>query len=375
MEEWNTAAMARERTFVIAAGGTGGHVIPALETARELRRRGHRCVFVGSSRGMENRLVPEAGFELERVEIGALNAVSLARRLTTLAQAPRSLWQAAAILRKHRPDAALSLGGYASGPLSAVALMTGVPLAVLEPNAYPGMANRWVGRFAKYALLGFDEASRWFPKGRAETCGVPVRAEFFDIKPRRGGKTLSVLITGGSQGSRTLNRAGVEAARLWHSTKVPVGLRILHQTGVKEYNIVQSAYEALAGSAPEIELRATPFIDDMPSAFAEADLVVSRAGASALAEVAAAGRAALLIPFPYAADQHQMRNARAAEAAGAGRVVADDEWTGERMKSEIEAVLAEPERLAEMQHAARAMARPGAAGAVADRLEALAVRS
>jgi UDP-N-acetylglucosamine--N-acetylmuramyl-(pentapeptide) pyrophosphoryl-undecaprenol N-acetylglucosamine transferase len=352
-------------TFAIAAGGTGGHVIPGLGVAVELRRRGHACVMVGTERGMEARLVPAAGFLLETLHIGALNRVSLRRKLRTLFELPRSVWQARGLLHKHAPAAVLSLGGYASGPLTFAAVLSGIPVIAMEPNAYPGLANRLAARWVRRALLGFDEALRYFPSGRAEVVGVPVRKEFFELPRKEHVGAATVLITGGSQGSRTLNKAAREAARFWVQKGFPGGLALIHQTGPAEYNEIRSEYEALRNTR-EVSLEAVPFLDDMPAAFARADLIVSRAGASALAELSASGKASILVPFPYAADDHQMRNAQAMAAGGAARVVPDAEWTGDRMVREVGGVLGAPGRLEAMEEAAAALAKSGAAERAAD---------
>ncbi len=355
-------------TFLIAAGGTGGHVIPALEVARELERRGHACVFVGTSRGMETKLVPAAGFPLELVEIGPLARASILRRLWTLAQLPLSVWRAAGLFRRYRPPAVLSLGGYASGPLFVAAVLLGIPVVAMEPNAYPGMANRLAARWVRLALVGFPETAAHFPAGRTRTIGVPVRREFFELPPKRRVGPLTILVTGGSQGAGSLNDAALGAARLWAKKGFEGGLRVLHQTGPAQYNRVLAEYEILRKNS-EIVLEAVPFIDDMPAAFAGADLIVCRAGASALAELAAAGKASILIPLATAADDHQRRNAEAIVAAGAARFVADADWGGERMAAEVAAILEEPGRLETMREAARALARPDAAAAAAGALE------
>lgn len=355
-------------TYLIAAGGTGGHVIPALEVARELAVRGRRTVFVGTASGMETRLVPQSGFVLETVDIGPLNRVSLWTKISTLARLPWSVVQAAKLIRQYRPPAVLSLGGYASGPLAAAAVLLRVPVIAMEPNAYPGLANRLAARWVRLALLGFDEARGHFPDGRSETVGVPVRKEFFELPRKQHVGPSTVLITGGSQGSKALNDAAVAAAERWARDGFPGGLRILHQTGTAQYNDVQAAYARLQSSA-EIVLEAVPFIDDMPTAFARADLVVCRSGASALAELAAAGKASILVPLATSTDNHQARNAEAMAAAGAARVAPEAEWTGDRMAAEIGAVLGAPGRLEEMEDAARGLARPQAAAAVASALE------
>ncbi len=351
--------------FAIAAGGTGGHVIPGLEVAAELRRRGHECVLVGTERGMENRLVPRAGFELETLRVGALNRVSLGRKLRTLAGLPLSIWAARALLRRRRPAAVLSLGGYASGPLTLAAVLSSLPVIAMEPNAYPGLANRLASRWVRRALLGFEDAVRYFPSGRSEVIGVPVRPEFFDIPRKQRAGFATVLVTGGSQGSRTLNRAAVDAVRLWTKKGFPGGIQVIHQTGSAQYNGILAEYETLSDTR-EVSVEAVPFLDDMPAAFARADLIISRAGASALAELSASGKASVLIPFPSAADDHQMRNAQAVAARGAAGVVADAEWSGERMVREVGAVLGASGRLEAMAEASRGLSRSGAAERAAE---------
>lgn len=358
-------------TFLIAAGGTGGHVLPGLAVARELQARGYGALFVGTARGMESRLVPAAGFDLRLMNVGPLNAVSLGRRLRTLATLPLAIFSAARLIREVRPPAVLSLGGYASGPLVAAAGLLGVPIVAMEPNAYPGLANRLSARWIRHAFVGFQAAEKHFPEGRTQVVGVPVKSEFFEVprKPHVG--RLTVLVTGGSQGAGRLNAATLEAARTWARDGFPGGLSIVHQTGRDEYTKVNDEYARL-GNSSEIVLRAVPFIDDMPKAFSEADFVVCRAGASTLAELAAAGKASILVPYPHAADDHQRRNAQAMVDAGAARLVVDSEFNGERMVREIGTILGAAGRLEAMEDAARSLARPDAAGAVADQLAALA---
>jgi UDP-N-acetylglucosamine--N-acetylmuramyl-(pentapeptide) pyrophosphoryl-undecaprenol N-acetylglucosamine transferase len=257
------------------------------------------------------------------------------------------------------------LGGYASGPLTLAAVLSGIPVIAMEPNAYPGLANRLAARWVRRALLGFDEALRYFPSGRAEVVGVPIRKEFFDLPRKEHVGPATVLVTGGSQGSKTLNRAAREAAAAWVEKGFPGGLQLIHQTGAAEYNEVRAHYDSLRKTR-EVSLEVVPFLDDMPAAFARADLIISRAGASTLAELAASGKASILAPFPFAADDHQMRNARAMEAAGAARVVPDAEFTGERMLREVGGILGAPGRLEAMEDAARSLAKAGAAERAAD---------
>lgn len=338
--------------------------------ARELERRGHSVVFVGTRRGVEMRLVPLAGYPLRLLRVGALNQVSWRRRLGTLTELPGAFWRAATILDQTRPGAVLSLGGYASGPVTLMAWMKQIPLVILEPNAAPGFAHRRIAPVAARALLGFEQAGRFFPEGRWEASGIPVREEFFRAPAREAGARrapFTVLITGGSQGSRRLNRAAVESLPRWAAAGLLQDVIFVHQSGQNEYNEICFGYRE-AGARAEVE----PFLDDMPGAMARADAVVCRAGASTAAELCAAGRASLLVPFPHAADQHQLRNARALEAAGAARVVEDAELTGQRLFEELSALRNEPARLERMEQAARRLAKPDAARRAADVLEQVA---
>ncbi|MDP8980276.1 MAG: undecaprenyldiphospho-muramoylpentapeptide beta-N-acetylglucosaminyltransferase [Acidobacteriota bacterium] len=353
------------KTFMMAGGGTGGHVIPAIAVARELRDRGHRPIFAGTSTGFEAKLVPQAGFEIATLEIGGLNRVGVVRMLRTLVQLPVSVANAAGLLRRYRPAAIFSMGGYVAGPLVLAAIAGGFPIVAMEPNAMPGLVNRRIGRFVSRALLGFPETARWFAKGRTEVTGLPVRPEFFAVPPKPRERTLTVLITGGSQGSRTLNEAARAAWPLISHSESPV--RFIHQTGAAKY-------ESLAGefAAAGVDGEITPFIQDMAAVFARVDLVVCRAGAGAIAELAAAGKPSILVPLPFAADDHQRHNAQAFERAGAARLVLDKEMTGQRLVDEIQKLAAAPGLLEEMGRHARSLAHPGAALRAADVLEEVA---
>jgi UDP-N-acetylglucosamine--N-acetylmuramyl-(pentapeptide) pyrophosphoryl-undecaprenol N-acetylglucosamine transferase len=354
-------------TFLIAAGGTGGHVLPGIEVARELRARGHLCVFVGTNRGQEKRLVPAAGFALELLQAGALKGLSVLKRLKTLVGLPASFLQARAVIEKWHPEAVLSLGGYASGPTMVMARMKEIPVVVLEPNARPGLAVRWAAPFVERGLVAFPEALTYFGNGRAELSGIPIRREFFELARRETREPFTLLITGGSQGARRLNTAVVEALGLWDEKGRLSELKIVHQTGVGEYERVREAYAKYT-----VDAEVAPFFDDMPSLFAAADLVICRAGASAVAELCAAGKASILVPYPYAADQHQRLNARSQAEIGAARVVEDHEMSGERLLREVEVLWSKPAELARMENAARGRAKPSAASRAALLLEALA---
>jgi UDP-N-acetylglucosamine--N-acetylmuramyl-(pentapeptide) pyrophosphoryl-undecaprenol N-acetylglucosamine transferase len=352
--------MKEPASFVMAGGGTGGHVIPALAVARELRLRGHTVRFIGTMRGIEAKLVPAADFPIDWIEIGGLNRVGLRRMITSLAELPWSVFEAARALDRARPvTAVFSTGGYVAGPVLLAALWKRVPVVVMEPNAVPGFTHRKLARFISKALVSFEETVRYFPKGRAEVTGRPVRDEFFAIAPKPPAGVVTVLITGGSQGSRTLNRAAEESWPLWKKNSV----RLIHQTGERAYPDLAPKFRA-SGVAGEI----SAFFEDMPGAFAGADVIVSRSGGT-VSEIAAAGKPSILVPLPGAADQHQLRNAQAFEKAGAARLVLDSEMTGARLVEEVTRLSGEPGLLEKMGNAARALARPGAAKRAADVLE------
>jgi len=357
-------ARAAPAVFLMAGGGTGGHVIPALAVARELRQRGHAPFFVGTSRGLEATLVPREKFRLELVRIGGLKRVGWRQTAATLWQLPISTFRAARLLKANRVAAVFSMGGYVAGPPVIAALLRHVPVVVMEPNAVPGFTNRRIARFVSRALIGFPETARYFPPGRTEITGLPVREEFFTLPPKTSGP-FTLLITGGSQGSRTLNQAARQSWPLFRESGLPV--RIVHQTGPAAFEEFRAAF---AGSGLDGE--ALPFIPDMPAAFAEASLVVCRSGAGAVAELAAAGKPSILSPFPFAADQHQLRNAEAFARAGAARLVPDREMTGEKLFQTVAALAAEPGALERMGQAARKLAHPGAARRAADVLEEVA---
>jgi UDP-N-acetylglucosamine--N-acetylmuramyl-(pentapeptide) pyrophosphoryl-undecaprenol N-acetylglucosamine transferase len=355
--------MSSGKLFVMAGGGTGGHVIPALAVARVLESHGHRVLFVGTERGLESKLVPAAGFPIEWIEVGGLKGQGAGRRLRSISQLPIAGRKVMRLFDRERPAAVFSMGGYVAGPVAIAAILRRIPLVLMEPNAIPGVTNRYLGRFVTRALVSFPEAMRWFPAGRSEITGIPVRPEFFNVPQKPRGDRFTVLITGGSQGARTLNRAAVDSWPLFREAKSPV--RLYHQTGNDAYAEI-SAQFGKAG----IEGEVMSFIPDMPAMFAAANLVVCRAGAGAVAEVAAAGKASILVPYPFAADQHQRRNAQALARAGAARLVLDSEMTGPRLVQEVTS-LAES-GTEELGARAREFATPGAAERAAAVLEEVA---
>lgn len=337
---------------ILAGGGTGGHVIPALAIAQELTKQfGAEILFIGTARGIENRLVPAAGFPLQLVEVGALKNVSLARRVKTLFDLPRAIMTASKMIRDFVPDVVIGVGGYASGPAMLAANIRGVPTLAFEPNVVPGFANRAVARWVSAAAVHFEETCKYFRN--CHVTGVPVRRAFFDIIPRRMGATPTLLVFGGSQGAHAINQALVESLP-GLLERIP-GLEIIHQTGERDFAEVNDAY-VRAGVQGEV----ARFIDDMPGKFSRADLVVCRSGASTVAEITAAGKPAVFVPFPRAADDHQNVNARALERAGAAIVVEESKLEAAYLVDTITALLVDQARLERMSQAARSLSHPQA---------------
>ncbi len=354
--------------FVMAGGGTGGHVIPAIAVARELTRAGHEARFVGTDRGVESRLVPAAGFRLDKIRVGGMKNLGVLTRLMSLWRLlAETVGQWREFGRLH-PAAVFSMGGYVAGPPVLAALVRGVPVVVMEPNAVPGATNRWISRWVRRALISFEETRRFFPKDRTELTGLPVRDEFFAIPARQPAGEFTVLITGGSQGSRTLNEAARASWPRFRESGLPV--RFLLQTGIPMYEELKRDFAA-SGLPGDV----VPFINDMPAAFAQADLIVCRSGAGAVSELAAAGKPSVLVPFPFAADDHQTKNAEVLQRAGAAVLSSDKDWTGERFFEIAGNLAAAPERLREMRNAARALAKPGSARRAAEILMAEAAKA
>jgi UDP-N-acetylglucosamine--N-acetylmuramyl-(pentapeptide) pyrophosphoryl-undecaprenol N-acetylglucosamine transferase len=341
---------------VLAGGGTGGHVIPALAIAHELQARYRAEVrFIGTSRGIENRLVPAAGFELKLVEVGALKNVSLAKRAQTALALPTAIFRSWQILGEFRPDVMIGVGGYASGPAMLAAALSDIPTLAFEPNVVPGLANRIMAPIVSAAAVHFEETCRYFY--RCRVTGVPVRRAFFNLtKP--AGIPPTLLVFGGSQGAHSINEAVTQSLEALQQ-QVPE-IHLIHQTGEHDYNDAQAAYLRARANA-EI----SPFIDDMPAMFARADLLVCRSGASTVAEVTAAGKPAVFIPFPHAADDHQLRNAEALQRAGAAVLIPEKELTSDRLVHAVRELICDPVRLARMSAASGKLSHPDAARDIA----------
>jgi UDP-N-acetylglucosamine--N-acetylmuramyl-(pentapeptide) pyrophosphoryl-undecaprenol N-acetylglucosamine transferase len=342
---------------ILAGGGTGGHVIPALAIAQQLQKDyAAEVLFIGTARGIENRLVPAAGFDLRLVQVGALNRVGLTTRLKTIFDLPRAVWDSSRILSQFRPDVVIGVGGYASGPAMLAAILRRIPTLVFEPNFVPGFANRLVAPLVSGAAVHFSETGRYFR--RCEVTGVPVREAFFQIAEQRPNNTKTLLVFGGSQGAHAINQVVIDSVPSLRQ-RVP-GIHIVHQTGERDYNDAQAAYAKLGSS-----VEAHRFIDDMPGAFARADLLICRSGASTVAEVTAAGKPAVFVPFPRAADDHQKRNAEALERAGAAIMLEESKLTSKSLVDAVSDLFTDPSRLQKMGDAARKLSHPNAARDIA----------
>jgi UDP-N-acetylglucosamine--N-acetylmuramyl-(pentapeptide) pyrophosphoryl-undecaprenol N-acetylglucosamine transferase len=343
-------------------------VIPALAIGRELRERyGAEVRFVGTARGLETRLVPEAGFPLELVRSGQLKGVSLGTRVKTLFDLPVGVMRCVGLMRKYKVDVVVGVGGYASGPAMIAAVLMRVPTLAFEPNAVPGLANRVVGKWVSAAAVNFLETTKYFRN--AVVTGIPVRAEFFAVKPKVDGP-MRLLVFGGSQGARVFN-AVMPRIAVALLEMVP-GLTILHQAGARQDDATRAAYE-VSGADPA-RWSVVAFLDDMPEQFEAADLIVCRSGASTVAELAAAGRASVLVPFPAAADDHQMKNAEALERVGAALLVIQqtDGVLEPLLLDAIEGLLVDAVMREQMAAKVKTLAKPDAVEDIARMIVALA---
>jgi UDP-N-acetylglucosamine--N-acetylmuramyl-(pentapeptide) pyrophosphoryl-undecaprenol N-acetylglucosamine transferase len=363
---------------LLTGGGTGGHVYPALAVAEQLRRLAPEADlrFVGTRRGLEGTLVPKLGWPFHAVAASGFRGLGVVARLRFLVNFAVGAAGSLGLLLRWRPQVVLGTGGYVSAPVIAAARLLGITCAVQEQNAIPGSVNRLVGRWARRVYLGFPGAARWFPAGCCVETGNPVRAAMAAAADaaggaaggagQRAGQARHVLVFGGSGGAATLNRAVTAAAADWDARD---DLTVLLQTGPREHAAVAAAVRA---AAPRGRLAVVPYIDDMATELGRADLVVCRAGAMTLAELHCLGKPAVLVPFPHATDDHQTRNARDCEAAGAAVMLIDAECDGPRLARAVAALLDDPARLDALGQAARRLGRPQAAAAIAADVLALA---
>jgi UDP-N-acetylglucosamine--N-acetylmuramyl-(pentapeptide) pyrophosphoryl-undecaprenol N-acetylglucosamine transferase len=345
---------------LIAGGGTGGHVIPALAIARELRDQHNVDVrFVGTARGLETKLVPEAGFKLELVRSGQLKNVSLATRLRTAMDLPLGVIECIQLLRTYAPQVVVGVGGYASGPGMLAAILLRIPTLAYEPNAVPGMTNRWLGHWVSAAAVNFAQTANYFRN--AEVTGVPVRTEIFALPQRPPNAAPRLLVTAGSNGALIFNETMPKiASRLLDA--VP-GLSIVHQSGPRHLEATRAAYTAIGADPARWSVEA--FLTDMPAQYGAADMVLARSG-STVAELCAASKPSLLVPFAAAADDHQRKNAEVLEQAGAAVMLLQRDITPDTLLNGLQQLLLDPERRARMALRARSLARPGALERIAE---------
>ena len=351
---------------LFAAGGTGGHIFPAIAVAKEVLRRDEasEVLFVGTARGLETRIVPEAGFQLSLINSAGLKNVGFVGKLKGLSVLPKSFIEARQIIRQFRPHVVVGAGGYVSGPVLLMAAIMGVPTLVMDSNALPGFTNRQLARFVDKAALTFEASLPYFGKKGVVT-GNPVRKEFFEVPPKERSEVAHLLIFGGSQGARAINNAMADA--LPYLAELKDRLTITHQTGEADFEKIRELYSR--SDYPMADVR--PFIANMFEEFARADLVICRAGATTCAELAAAGKASIMIPLPTAADDHQRKNAEALEEGGAAKMLLQADLNGESLADLIRSTIGDSEKLSRMEAAAKAMGRADAAERTADLIEEL----
>jgi len=361
---------ARGLAVVVAGGGTGGHLYPGIAVAREMLRLrpDARVTFAGTARGIESRVVPREGYELDVIRSVGLKGKSMGERLRGFGLLPVSGADAWRLLSRRRPGLVIGVGGYSSGPVVALAALRGIPTLLLEQNAVPGLTNRLLARLVRAAAVTYEQTLPYF-RGKGLLAGNPVRAEFLRAgsaeAERAPDQALRVLIFGGSQGAHAINVAAVEAAEKLAAAPRP--LAVTHQTGERDLALVREGYRR-AG----LDARVEPFLYEMDREMKAADLVVCRAGATTLAEITAAGKPSILIPLPTATDDHQRRNAEVLARAGAAELIDQQELGGNRLAVRIFALAADPAGRRAMGEAARRLSRPDAAAVIARRALELA---
>jgi UDP-N-acetylglucosamine--N-acetylmuramyl-(pentapeptide) pyrophosphoryl-undecaprenol N-acetylglucosamine transferase len=350
---------------ILAGGGTGGHLFPGLAVAREFRRRDAmtEILFVGTDQGIETRVLPREGFPLKTITVKGLKGRGLRGYWEALYGVPAGLMQSLGIVKRFRPDCILGLGGYASGPLLLAGKLCGIGCAIMEQNVQPGFTNKILARFVDKIFTSYQETAAYVPGQKVLETGNPVRWQ--TLPELHKGEKFTLLAFGGSAGAHRINTAVVDA--LHRVTDLAPQLRIVHQTGESDFSTTSKAHQALP-----FESEVLPFIEKMDDAYARADLVLCRAGATTVAELTAFGKAAILIPYPYAIYDHQRRNAQALADRGAAEMILDRELTGEALAQRVRAYIKDPGRIEAMAKAARAMGRPQAAALIVDECYALA---
>ena len=348
---------------LIAGGGTGGHLFPGIALAEEVttRHHGNEVVFVGTERGLEARVVPKEGYPLELVKVQGLKGKSLLAFIKALFALPLAFIESFRILARQKPDVVVGVGGYASGPVVLAAWLMGIPTAIQEQNALPGLTNKVLGRVVRVVFTAFEGARAFFPEKKVQLIGNPIRRKLMDnyLRSHVAHERFSLLVFGGSLGARGINQRMIEALDSLGDLKD--GLHFVHQTGKNDLEQVRKGYAEKGFQADVVE-----FIDDMSSAYAKADLVVCRAGATTLAELTVCKKASILIPFPHATDDHQAVNAKALVDAGAALMFRESELTGAKLAEVIRTLKSDPAKLKNMEKKAGLLGRPEAAKELAD---------
>ena len=349
--------------MIIAGGGTGGHLFPGIAIAEEFLRRDRddRILFVGTDRGIEKRILGDLGYSLQTIDVAGVKGRGWKKSLAALFRIPGSLIQSFRIIRRFSPDLVVGVGGYASGPAVLTACLMGVPTAIAEQNALPGLTNRILGKVVDRIFVSFAQTGRWFHAGKVVVSGNPIRQAFFSEQnaPERQGRPFTLLIFGGSQGAHAVNRAVTEA--LDDLAPVRDDLYIIHQTGSQDRDEVARTYRAKGVTAEVL-----PFITDMAAAYRKADLLICRAGATSIAEITAAGKTAILIPFPFAVEDHQTGNAEVLVQAGAAEMIPERELTGARLAASVKRYYDHPELLRDMEARSAGLGNVRAAADIVD---------
>lgn len=352
----------KKNNVLVMAGGTGGHVIPAISVARELMRKGYTVHWLGSVKGIENDLVPDAGYELHRISVTGLRGNGLLRTMLAPYQLMVALWQTLKVFIKVKPVMVLGMGGFASGPGGLMAVILRVPIVIHEQNAIPGMTNKILSNFAKYLLQAFDGA--FSDRKQLHSVGNPVRSSIVRIpEPEERLKNreseLNVLVVGGSLGAVAINNVLIETMA---SVPASMAINVRHQTGKRNYQDVKTGYQ----QAGVDSVKVSAFINDMAEAYQWADIVICRAGALTVSELMSAGVASILVPYPYAVDDHQTKNGMFLVNSGAAILIPQAEFNSEYLSQEFNKLLQSKDRILNMSIAARALAKPESAKTVAN---------
>ena len=349
--------------IVIAGGGTGGHLFPGIAIAEEFIKRDRRAeiIFIGTQKGIESKLLGQVGHELRTIDIEGVKGRGMKALVKGFYQIPQSMWQSRRILKQFRPQIVIGVGGYASGPAVQAAYFMGIPTAIAEQNAMPGITNRILGKFVDKVFVTYAQTEAWFSHSKVMLSGNPVRAAFFNVRSLAKAEKdfQQLLIFGGSQGAMAINKGVVEMLPDLQQMKTP--LHVLHQTGTREVEMVRKAYDHYG-----IRAEVTPFIVDMAGAYAQADLIICRAGATSLAEITAAGKAAILIPFPWATNDHQTKNAQAMADAGAAIMINEQELKGKTLFNTVEHLLGDDKKLHLMEDNSAKLGNVNAAATIVD---------